>query len=76
MTFCSPKLDQVSANKVIEEAIRREERMIRLGTEFTIGTRKSERSNCPAAHATDCLAATKTQAAFTGSTACQRTNQA
>lgn len=43
MAFCSPKLDQVSANKIIEESIRREERTIRLGTEFTVhSTKKSE----------------------------------
>jgi hypothetical protein len=44
MAFCSPKLDQVSANKIIEESIRREERMIPLGTEFTVhDPKKSER---------------------------------
>lgn len=60
MAFCSPKLDQVSANKIIEEAIRREERMIRLGTEFTVhSTRKSEHYKCTAAYATDCLVATE-----------------
>jgi hypothetical protein len=77
MAFVSPKLDQVSASKIIEEAIRREERMIRLGTEFTVhSTRKSELCKCTAAHPTDCLAATKTQAATTASMACQSSLEA
>lgn len=40
MAFCSPKLDQVSANKIIEESIKREERTIRLATEFTVHSTK------------------------------------
>lgn len=41
--FCSPKLDQVSANKIIEESIRREERTIKPATEFSVhNTHKSE----------------------------------
>ena len=42
MAFCSPKLDQVSANKIIEESIKREERMFKPSTEFTVhSTKKS-----------------------------------
>lgn len=38
--FVSPKLDQTSAYKIIEEAIKREERCHKLATEFTIHNHK------------------------------------
>eukprot|EP00882_Tetradesmus_deserticola_P011660 GHRQ01012335.1.p1 GENE.GHRQ01012335.1~~GHRQ01012335.1.p1 ORF type:complete len:110 (+),score=27.19 GHRQ01012335.1:436-765(+) len=36
MAHCSAKLDEVSRNCILEEAIRREERNMRLNTEFTV----------------------------------------
>lgn len=45
MAFCSAKLDEVSRNKIVEEAIRREERAAngRMATDFQVpDPRKSE----------------------------------
>ncbi|WIA10054.1 hypothetical protein OEZ85_010264 [Tetradesmus obliquus] len=36
MAHCSAKLDEVSRNCILEEAIRREERTMRLNSEFTV----------------------------------------
>jgi hypothetical protein len=51
MAHCSAKLDEVSRNCILEEAIRREERTMRLNTEFTVSDPRKSRCKCAAAAA-------------------------
>lgn len=46
MAHCSSKLDEVSRNSILEEAIRREERTMRLNTVFTVSDPRKSKKTC------------------------------